>query len=123
MTMVRPLIQGWIKNMYIFHCNVVKSCDLAWYLVNSVGLLDEGDRIMQTKRDACWKMWGLYFTEQIPRSLLEIPGWIYLYQPWQDYIRFHLETAEYHSLNWSDDKDRTLECINNIGQDPITGEC
>jgi len=116
MTMVRPILSGWIKNMYMFHANVVKSCDMAWFLTMGVGITDQAVKIMETKRDSCMKMFLLYFTEQIPRSQIEIISWTYLYEPWQHYIKFHLETSGIQMDNYAKPGIGTPECLITPGQ-------
>lgn len=118
MTMVRPVASGWIKNMYMFHANVVKSCDMSWYLTMSVGLTDIAVEIMQRKRDACMKMYALYFTEQIPKELIEMVSWTYLFDPWMHYITFHLETSYFQETNYKLPEGDEPECILTEGQEP-----
>jgi hypothetical protein len=115
--MCKPIASGWIKNMYIFHANVVKSCDMAWYLTMSVGITDRATKIMKTKKDACQKMFTLYFTEQIPRSLIEIISWTYLFGPWQHYIKFHLETSGYQVQAYEMPESEEPECLITEGQE------
>ena len=116
MTMIRPILSGWIKNMYMFHANVVKSCDMAWFLTMSVGIINQATEVMERKRDACKKMFLLYFTEQIPTSLVEIISWTYLYDSWQHYINFHLETSYMQMQNYPNPKTKPPECMITEGQ-------
>lgn len=121
MTMIRPIVSGWIKNMYMFHANVVKSCDMAWFLTMGVGIINQATEIMERKRDACMKMFLLYFTEQMPRSMIEIISWTYLYEPWQHYIKFHLETSGIQMQNYPKPKTKPPECKITEGQPLIYG--
>jgi len=73
---------GTVRNLFIFHSTVVKSCDMGMYLLLSAGSKNEAIDLISVKRDACQKMIALYFTEQSPWFGSSLIGWMWLLDAW-----------------------------------------
>jgi len=106
---------GTVRNLFIFHSTVVKSCDMGMFLLLSAGSKNEAIDLISVKRDACQKMIALYFTEQSPWFGSSLIGWMWLLDAWLNYLLFHLEGSAYVNLVLSHSENRNLECIYSFG--------
>lgn len=106
---------GTVRNLFIFHSTVVKSCDMGMFLLLSAGSKNEALELLDMKKDGCEKMLGLYFTEQSPWMGSSLIGWVWLLDAWVNYLLFHLEACDYVNLVLSHSENRKLECIYSFG--------
>jgi len=108
--MTLHVMKGAVRNLFIFHSTVVKSCDMGIYLLASAGSKTAAVDLCEIKQDACRKMILLYFTEQSPWFGSSLIGWAFLLDAWLNYLLFHLDATEYTNLVLTHKEDKDLNC-------------
>ena len=102
---------GIIKQLYVFHANIVTSSDMGIFMAVTNGANIIAHRLNELKRDAVMKTRALYYATLISGGKTGVVQWIWLYDAWAHHLDFHAGIYNTILPPVPEDQEKELECI------------
>lgn len=102
---------GIIKQLYVFHSNIVTSSDMGIFMAVSNGADIIAHRLNELKRDAVNKTRALYYATLVTGGPTGVIQWKWLYDAWAHHLDFHAGIYNTILPPATEDQEKEIECI------------